>query len=283
MGNSLRYQNFDLHLAGTPGAYTTAVQESPAGQTPAAPMMCDLDALSEPAADAEGGTLADLGRALWRSAFGPRTVAERWRGSLAATSGRGGLRLRLIIEAPELASLPWELLYDETLGRFVALDGITPVVRFIRLPFAAAAWPQDRPLRLHLPGLRRRACPRWMCPVKRRTWKRRWREVSAGGPIKLSPLSTGATLTALLAGLREGVDIWHFAGHGDRNGLFFRTAREAPPPPKRVLWGSYCPGEGLQLAVINACRPGAAAATRRRWPARWCGPTSRPWWRCRAR
>ena len=152
MENPLRYRNFDLLLSGAPGAYTLAVLDSPAGQSSAVPMLCDANALPAVSADAQDSELIDLGRALWRCAFGQRTVAELWRGSLAAIGGRGGLRLRLIADAPELAALPWELLYDETLDRFLALDGRTPVIRFLRLPFAAPAWPQDRPLRLCFTG-----------------------------------------------------------------------------------------------------------------------------------
>lgn len=161
MGNSLHYQNFDLHLAGAAGAYTATVQESPAGQTPARPMLCDVEALPALAAAPGNEACVTLGRVLWRCAFGDSAAAGLWRGSLAAAGREGGLRLRLIVEAPELAALPWELLYDETLGRFLALDGRTPVVRFIRLPFAAAAWPQDRPLRLHFTG----ASPQGLTPL----------------------------------------------------------------------------------------------------------------------
>ncbi len=261
MENSLRYRNFDLHLAGAPGAYTAAVQESPAGQTPAAPMMCDLDALSERAADAEGGTLVDLGRALWRCAFGPRTVAELWRGSLTAASGRGGLRLRLIIEAPELAGLPWELLYDETLGRFMALDGLTPVVRFIRLPFAAAAWPQDRPLRLHFTGASPQGLPPLDVAGEWASLEGVLAQLAAAGRLKLNAVPTGAGLSAVLTGLREGVDIWHFAGHGDQGGLFFADRQGRSAAAEAGTVGQLLAGEGLQLAVINACRAGSSGGS----------------------
>ncbi len=283
MGNSLRYQNFDLHLAGGAGRIHrggagVACRTDPSGAD---------DVRSRCAVESLPPTLrAELSPISAGPCGVPRSVADG-RGAVARQPSRDQWSRRVASAIDHRSAgtgqpavgtaLRW------TLGRFVALDGITPVVRFIRLPFAAAAWPQDRPLRLHFTGSSPRACPRWMCPVKRRTWKRRWREVSAGGRIKLIPLSTGATLTALLAGLREGVDIWHFAGHGDRNGLFFGDRQGGAAAAEAGTLGQLLPGEGLQLAVINACRAGSSGGTRRRWPARWCGPTSRPWWRCRAR
>ena len=76
-------------------------------------------------------------------------MAELWRASLAP-GGDAGLRLRLMVEAPDpsagsgLAARPWELLYDPTAERFLALDPGTPIVRYVRLPFAAAS-PAGRP------------------------------------------------------------------------------------------------------------------------------------------
>ena len=42
-----------------------------------------------------------------------------------------GLRLKLCVEAPELINIPWEYLYDASLGRFLSLFEDTPIVRYI--------------------------------------------------------------------------------------------------------------------------------------------------------
>ncbi len=131
---------------------TAEVLDLPGGQTTAPvtlPCAVNLDGLDDRATTP---TLQTIGRALWRCAFGAPAVAELWRASVAKAEPDGVLRLRLIIDTPALAALPWELLYDETLGRFLALDGRTPVTRFVRLPIAPLPWPQERTLRLLLHG-----------------------------------------------------------------------------------------------------------------------------------
>ncbi|MGQ0569711.1 MAG: hypothetical protein ACT4P5_09310 [Armatimonadota bacterium] len=52
-----------------------------------------------------------------------------------ASRQSGGLRIRLhLTEAPELADLPWEYLYNPTLNRFLGLSVETPLVRYLDLP-----------------------------------------------------------------------------------------------------------------------------------------------------
>jgi hypothetical protein len=125
------YSNFDLRLAGSASAYTADVLDAPAGQTARPQAARSLPALPDLATDALDDLQAS-GQALWGCAF-PGQVAELWRASLAA-AGDMGLRLRLTVEAPDLAVLPWELLYDPTAERFLALDPGTPIVRYVRLP-----------------------------------------------------------------------------------------------------------------------------------------------------
>jgi hypothetical protein len=54
------------------------------------------------------------------------------------------IRLRLA-GVPELAGLPWELLYDRSDDWFLALSGSTPVVRYVQLPA------RPRPVEVSLP------------------------------------------------------------------------------------------------------------------------------------
>ncbi|MCB0059162.1 MAG: hypothetical protein KDE45_19120, partial [Caldilineaceae bacterium] len=144
--------SFDLYLSGVAPSVTAEVLDSPAGQTSAPvglPCGVNLDGLDHRATTAG---LQATGSALWRCTFGAPAIAGLWRASIAKVEPDGALRVRLIIETPALAALPWELLYDETLGRFLALDGRTPVTRFVRLPIAPLPWPQDQPLRLLFTG-----------------------------------------------------------------------------------------------------------------------------------
>jgi hypothetical protein len=51
----------------------------------------------------------------------------------AAVQGKV-LRLKLRIEPPELAILPWELLYDSHLGEYLCLSHATPLARYVEHP-----------------------------------------------------------------------------------------------------------------------------------------------------
>jgi hypothetical protein len=254
--------NFDLRLAGEAGGYTAEVLDAPAGQTfgPQA-AACGLPALPDPAP----ATMPDLeasGRALWGCAF-PGQVAELWRASLAA-AGDAGLRLRLTVEAPDpsagsgpgLAARPWELLYDPTAERFLALDPGTPVVRYVRLPFAAGSWPQGRPLRLLCTAASPVGLPPLDVGAEAAALAQALAEPLKAGRLTHAALPGDATLAGLLTVLRRGVDIWHFSGHGGQEGLVCADGHGGAEVVEAGKLGALLTGEGVRLAVLNACRAG---------------------------
>jgi len=64
-----------------------------------------------------------------------------------------GLRLRLRMnQAPELADLPWEFLYNPARNRSLSLSDETPIVRYIELPARPAPFAVKPPLRARLPS-----------------------------------------------------------------------------------------------------------------------------------
>ena len=88
-------------------------------------------------------------QAVWcgipRRAAGRRCCAASARPARSGT----GLRLRLrLTDAPELAELPWEFLYDPRLNRFLAQSRRTPLVRYLDLPDPPQPLSVDGPLRL---------------------------------------------------------------------------------------------------------------------------------------
>jgi hypothetical protein len=68
-----------------------------------------------------------MGRALFSGLFEGRRQRIYGRSREMAESRRRGLRLRLLIDDPELAKLPWEFLHDGT--DFINLSARSPVVR----------------------------------------------------------------------------------------------------------------------------------------------------------
>ena len=161
---SADYLDFEMQLsAGSEGAYRVEVLRSPAGtinetiQLPfdEAELASRLqavekargagehtrkagearrDRMAPPPADREAvGKVEDFGRELFEALMASE-VRAYYRTSLnEARKQKKGLRLRLRIEAPELAALPWEYLYDEAEGDYVCLSTETPLIRYLEL------------------------------------------------------------------------------------------------------------------------------------------------------
>ena len=72
-----------------------------------------------------------FGEMLLRAVF-RRTIGDLYRKSEGYAQGRGrGLRLRLMIEPPELLVLPWELLFDPLRDHFLARSPHRPLSHFL--------------------------------------------------------------------------------------------------------------------------------------------------------
>ncbi|MBN1642961.1 MAG: SUMF1/EgtB/PvdO family nonheme iron enzyme [Anaerolineae bacterium] len=253
------YENFDLLVDRGPDGYQSHVVESPAGpaSTTFAPL---LVAARDP---------PDLGAALYGAAFGGEVdVCFRRSLDLARARGHGlRVRLRLAHDVPELAALPWELLYVPALDRFLVLSERTPLVRY--LPVSEPVVPLDVPPPLHLlavvsdprdlPSLR----------VEREWWglQRSLRPLQASGQIALHRLDP-PTLPTLGAHLHaHTVHVLHFIGHGrydpatDQGILAFEgQASEADCVPADTLGMLLHDHAPFRLAFLNACQGAQGAA-----------------------
>src|SRR5688572_13544113 len=98
---------------------------------------------TEPAA-----SVPEFGAALFRGVM-PESVRGCYRTSRAlATQSGKGLRVRLRIDSPAVAMLPWELLFDDDEGDFVSLSTATPIVRHLELGRGIAPLAVQPPLRI---------------------------------------------------------------------------------------------------------------------------------------
>jgi len=134
-----RYQDLELSVvvAQTPHTYLVTARSS-AGQAsghatldPASDeWRAALDAIHRE--DTDEALFFDLGTRLFAALF-PDDVQDAYRASLGYAQGEGqGLRLRLhLTQAPELAALPWEYLYDRQRDLFLGVSSDTPLSRFI--------------------------------------------------------------------------------------------------------------------------------------------------------
>ena len=159
-----RYLNFDLLLEQVgDGRYRARVTEFPLDGTPRVQFQLPFDAQTleilllklDPGrsgtrrvgATSHQQAAMDFGGPLFEAVF-TGEVALAWQRSLDKVRAvdAEGLRLRLLLDdAPAIAGLPWELLYDARTNSFIAQSERTPVVRFLDLPHAPRPIAVDGP------------------------------------------------------------------------------------------------------------------------------------------
>ncbi len=135
------YHDFELTVITASPPHYRVLARSEAGQA-SGEMRLSLDEQSWQAALAalERGTTDEtfflqLGDRLFQALL-PGDTQDLYRASMGYAQGEGaGLRLRLrLTDAPAIAALPWEFLYDRQRDIFVAVSTDTPLSRFIEPP-----------------------------------------------------------------------------------------------------------------------------------------------------
>ncbi len=167
----------------------------------------------------------DFGRALGQAVFAPDTLAVPYGEVLAVCQGRGdGLRVRLVIDPPELQGLPWERLFHLLDGKWQPLGAaaITPFSRYVRPQQWTRPQPiTRRPLRvlavIASPADLDRARLDPIPPAERQQLK----DTFAALPdLQVTYLESGsptpASLDEIRKALAEGYDFVHFLCHGVR-------------------------------------------------------------------
>ena len=215
----------------------------------------------------DGQKVRDFGRDLF-DALIQGDVRSRFDASLAeAERTDKPLRIRLRFDAPALAALPWEFLYDQRQPDYLVLSANTPLVRYIEVAETVKPLTVTGPLRI----LGMVASPVGLTPLDVERERSRIQEATAAlqakGLVELHWLDP-ATPRELQAALRrEKWHIFHFAGHGgfdptidegvvalvDEDG----SAVRVPATQLGRLLGDHNP---LRLAVLNACE-GARGST----------------------
>lgn len=141
------YLNFDLLIESAGESFRARVLESPAGeaQLDFMPPFSDLELenfylrvgrprrgirrIDSPEMEAA----QQYGSRLFETIFNDDIYAC-FRSSLEMAQKEGkGLHLRLRVNAPQLADLPWEYLYNSRQEQFISLAVETPVVRYLEL------------------------------------------------------------------------------------------------------------------------------------------------------
>jgi hypothetical protein len=188
-------------------------------------------------------------------------VRECLRRSLdQAKDQQATLRIRLrLTDCPELANLPWELLYDASDDSFVALSVGTPVVRYLQLPEPPRAVRVSLPLQV----LVIRSEPIDYPPLD---LDDEWAQISASvqeltdsGLVAFTVLSAPTLSELRRALLRGEFHVMHYMGHGgfdlDTGGVLLFTDRDGrgvavTAADLGVILRDH---SSMRLAVLNAC------------------------------
>jgi hypothetical protein len=258
-----RYQDIDILIDGSRSAgYGVRVLRSPAGE---ASGQLDLpftpQALSETLGQIEAGPrneslLRELGSGLF-AALLTGNVGNRFRSSQGKVGRDEGLRLRLRVEATELLSVPWELLYDPEQRQFLCLTRQTPIVRYLPIPRPAACQPVPPPLQMLVVPASPRDMPPLEVAQEVALLRQAVQPLMDEGLLAVKVLSP-PTPRALRAHLVDSAcHILHFIGHGsfDAQGGYISLenreglARDLHAAELKVLFA----GTSLRLAVLAAC------------------------------
>lgn len=277
------YLNFDLLITRSGEQYRAYVVDAPGGDAdvifslPITPSV--LSELQYPASGyrhsqlhtstvATPQRMEEIGQQFYHALFQGQVnnvfIASRKEAERSGASLR--IRLRFSDDTTELATLPWELLYDPVERRFLSLSESTPILRYLALPYAKPTLLVQPPLRV----LAVLSSPRDYAALD---IEREWQTIQAAmtelieqGQVVLERLekpTLGALQDRLLA---TDTHILHFVGHGifdtsNQKGslLFGDVTGDSQVVSAEELAYLLHNHRSLRLAYLNACE-GAIAA-----------------------
>jgi hypothetical protein len=290
------YLDFELLIgAGDAGSYRVTVLESPGGECRASLELPLADPRLQSCLEAMEGfrgqgersfapvqqkapaqslcaSAQEMGQALFTSLTREKGIYACYHASLVQTQKEGkGLRLRLRFEAPELARLPWEYLFDPDLegdkGDFLSLSKKTPIVRHLEVELPIEPLTLEPPIRiLGMVGARHGL----NVAAEQQSMAQAIEHLIEKRAVQLTWVE-GSTWRDLAGALRRGPwHVFHFIGHGgfdEQTGegliLLEQEGEDAVPHrfPARELGRLLADHAPLKLAVLNSCEGARASRT----------------------
>ncbi|MCX6046791.1 MAG: SUMF1/EgtB/PvdO family nonheme iron enzyme [Chloroflexi bacterium] len=162
----------------------------------------------------EEATVQRFGNALFDALF-TGEVRSRYDVSQELANQQGkGLRLKLRVQPPSLAALPWEFLYDPRGAEYICLSRNTPVVRYLELSQPIQPLAVTTPLRILGMVVSPTDLPLLDVHVEKERVERAVQALRKQGLVELTWLE-GNTWRDLQRAMRSGPwHIFHFIGHG---------------------------------------------------------------------
>jgi hypothetical protein len=277
--SGLAYEDFEIEISvGRGREYPVAVINSPAGEAHET-MQFPFDELAlenrlkdmkiallqsggkyRLALSQEEQTMQDFGKALWNALL-TGEVRNRYDVSLERANREGkGLRLKLRIQDPKLAALPWEFMYEPRQNEYMCLSRNVSVVRYLEISQPIQPLAVEPPLRI----LGMSASPTDLRPLDIAREKQRVEEaiksLQADSLVELTWLQ-GQTWRDLQEAMQTGIwHIFYFIGHGgfDNNideGLIALADEEGKTQRFRAthLGRLLADHRSLRLVILNSC------------------------------
>lgn len=269
-----RYENFEI-LIGTRQNHSAplTLTQSPAGDASATcildPNAADVQSALERLEDndIDGELLQKLGKRLLEAIFRAE-INNRFSASLNLMRQRGArLRLRLRIEDPLLASLPWELLYHPDGDSFLGVSAETSIVRYPPVGAPPNFSPIQPPLRI----LTIIANPTDLPPLdvnsEKNSLLQAFEKLIQAQQAELHFIET-ATPQAVHQAIRTiKPHIFHFIGHAihqnEQGYAILETETQTAQPVDELTFRElFTEASDLRLAVLNACQTGSTDESR---------------------
>lgn len=208
----------------------------------------------------------DLGNELYKALF-PDKINIRFHATIAGAKAQSErIRLRLIFESPELASLPWEFLYDEDTNIFLGNNIETVLSRYIDVPLPKS---DIKTASLSLKVLLVISSPTDLATLDATGEENLIREALENnikaGQIELDVL-TEATTGKIREQLRtKPYNVFHFIGHGDfksDKGYIYLVDEygKSKPLDDENFANFFLGNNHLGLVILNCCRSATVSA-----------------------
>ncbi len=218
------------------------------------------------AGDTDEAFLVGFGRRLFDGIFAG-DIATIFRASLGQARGQGkGLRVRLCLEPPELAALPWEYMYDTSQYGFLSISPETPLVRYVSMLGAARPIAVGLPLRVLVVI----ANPRGVIPLDVERERNIIEAALTGvsqGLVQLQFMDRTIVANIIQAMRSFRPHVFHFIGHGQYKGdeacvVLEDNNGHAHPVGERVFREFFLGTPDTRLVVLNACQTATTLSTK---------------------
>jgi len=212
--------------------------------------------------------LIKLGTTLWRALFSSQDIERRYVACQAEAGTEKGIRFKLNIEAPELAQIPWEYLYDPDSQTFPALSPRTPITRYTN-PRQQEPPPLafEPPLRILLVSAQPAGQTQLDVDTERAQIVGAMDVLQATGKVQIEVLQH-ATVRSLQAMLRRPFHVLHYIGHGvhDRDSGNSTLVLEDEDGDTHAISAAQLQyllrDTTVRLTMLNACMTARGAAGR---------------------